>query len=184
MIPRLALVAVCAIALSSRDARAQTVPLISGEVTIGAGSTSSHGGNTWFRTASSTSLSTELAIRIGGVGRTRVVAVLGYSPDAFPTDHATDCPLAPNGTCKGYFPNTHGPEIGVGLRQVLGQNSLIGVNVGIASYASQARFAEFEASWRIASHFGLVGKFRYLDMPFEGDRVWFAPITAGAFISW
>jgi hypothetical protein len=57
------------------------------------------------------------------------------------------------------------------------------VTAGIASYATQARFAEFSAAWCITSHFGLVGKYRYIDMPFEGSRIWFAPITGGVRVS-
>lgn len=125
-----------------------------------------------------------MAIRVGGGGKTRVVVELGYSFDLAPSDQATDCPLAPNGSCKSYFPNTFGPSIGVGLRQVIGQGGLVGVTAGVASYSSTARYAEIDASWRLAPHFALVGKFRYIDMAFGAQRVSFEPLTVGARLYW
>jgi hypothetical protein len=184
MISRLALLAVLALALRAHDGGAQSVPAVSADLTAGAGSTSTHAGDTWFRAANAGMVSADLAVRIGGAARTRVVVVLGYSLDVASGDHLTDCPLAPNGGCKGYFPNTFGPSIGVGLRQALGQRGLVGVSAGVASYASQARFAEVDASWRIVSHLAIVGEFRYIDMPFGGQRAWFLPLTFGARLYW
>ena len=184
MTPRLVLVAAIAVALSTSDANAQTVPLLSGDLTAGAGSTTEHVGNTWFRTSSSSMTSADLAVRIGGAGQLRPVVVAGYSFNAFGADQTSDCPLAPGGGCKVYFPRTFGPSIGVGLRDAISERFLLGVTAGIASFTNQARFAEVAASWRLITHLAVVGKFRYFDMPYVGQHVWFAPITVGARLTW
>jgi hypothetical protein len=170
------------IALSSATVRAQSVPLVSGDLDVGAGSTSARAGDVYFRTTNTYLASAGLAIRIGGAGTTRPVVVLGYSFGVFGGDYTTDCPLAPNGSCKSNFPRTYGPSVGVGLRQTLGQRGIVGVAAGVASYDSQARFAEVDASWRVVSHLAVVTELRYIDLPVGGSggaRAWFLPLTFG-----
>lgn len=184
MILRRAFSSVFLLALGVRHIQSQTVPAISGDLTIGAGPTAEHIGDTFFRTSSATMFRADLAVRLGGAGQTRVVAVLGYSFDLFPADQLTDCPLAPNGTCKSYFPNTFGPSIGVGLRHAFGNLSQVGATIGVAWYSSQARFAALDASFRISPHFSLVGRASYIDMPLGTHRAWFEPLSAGVRIDW
>jgi hypothetical protein len=129
----------------------------------------------------------DLAVRIGGAGMTRPVIVFGYSFALFPADELTDCPLGPlgpSGGCEVYFPHTTGPSIGVGLRQGMGQRFLLGVTGGVASYSRQAWFADLNASWRVISHVAVVGEFRYVNLGFDDQRVWWRPLTFGARLSW
>jgi hypothetical protein len=176
-----------AIALCGVTAPAQSVPLVSGDLDVGAGSTSARAGDVYFRTTNTYLASADLAIRIGGAGKTRPVVVLGYSFGVFGGDYTTDCALAPNGSCKGRFPNTYGPSVGVGLRQILGQRGMVGVAAGVASYDSQARFAEVDASWRLVSHLAVVTELRYIDLSVGGSggaHAWFLPLTLGARLYW
>ena len=184
MISRLALLAVLALALRAHDGGAQSVPAVSVDLDGGHGSTSARAGDSYFRTTNSSWVSADLAIRIGGAGQLRPVVVLGYSFKGLAGDHTSDCPLAPNGGCLEYFPNTYGPSIGVGLRQALGKWALIGVTAGVASYDRQARFAEIDASLRVASHLAVVSEFRYIDLPVGSARAWFTPLTFGARFYW
>jgi hypothetical protein len=181
---RRSFILVLALAVIPRDVRAQDVPLVAGDLTVGSGATSTHVGATWFRSTTAAMVNADLAIRLGGSGTTRAVLVLGYSIDAAPSDQADDCPLAPNGTCKSYFPNTFGPSVGVGLRQALGSGGLLGATVGVASYSGQAAFAEADASWRFAPHLAVLAEFRYVNMAFSGQRVWFDPLSAGVRLYW
>ena len=73
MISRLALLAILALAVDAHDGGAQSVPAVSADLTAGAGSTSTHAGDTWFRTANAAMVSADLAVRIGGAGRTHAV---------------------------------------------------------------------------------------------------------------
>jgi|ERR1035437_489688 hypothetical protein len=177
---RFSSIGVLALALSAHYGCAQSVPAVSGDISVGAGPTSSHSGDTWFTPANSITASADLAVRLGGAGRTRPVVLLGYSFDVFAGKHELVCADSANGGCEGaYFPKTSGPSIGVGLRQTLGQRGLIGVGAGVASYSSSARFAEIDASFRIASHFAIVSEVRYIDLPVSGARAWFSPLTFG-----
>jgi hypothetical protein len=184
MTPRFALLAIIALALGAHVARAQTVPLLSADLDVGGGSTSPRAGDIYFRSTDAMMIATDLAIRLGNAGRTRPVLIIGYSYRGFAGDHTSDCPLAPNGGCKGWFPDTFGLSIALGVRQTLGNLALVGVSAGIASYQSQARFAELDASIRLVPHFSLVGEFRYIDLPVSGARAWFTPLTFGARLSW
>lgn len=181
---RLATIAILASAFIAHDARAQTVPLLSGDLEVGGGSTSARAGDLYFQSTHAGMINSDLAIRLGTAGHTRPVLIVGYSYALFPGDHVSICEIAPNGSCKGYFPNTYGPSVALGVRQTLGELALIGVSAGIASYQSQARFAEFDASIRLMPHFSLLGKARYIDLPVSGARAWFTPITFGARLSW
>ena len=184
MIARLSLLAVIALSFGAHDGRAQSVPALSGDLDVGWGSTSARAGDVYFRGSNAALASTDLAIRLGGAGHTRPVLILGYSFQGLAGDRTTDCPLAPNGGCKEYFPNTYGPSIALGLRQTVGNRALIGVAAGVASYESQARFAEIDASFRLAPHFAVVGEFRYIDLPVGSARAWFTPLTLGTRLSW
>jgi hypothetical protein len=173
-----------ALLLDAQHARAQNVPAVSVDFDAGSGSTSSGAGDNYFRTTNSAWISADLAIRVGGAGPLRPVVVVGYSFRGLAGDQTTDCPLAPNGGCKIYFPSTYGPSIGVGLRQALGKWVLLGATAGVASYASEARFAEFDASLELAPHLAVVSEFRYIDLPVGSARAWFTPLTFGARLSW
>jgi hypothetical protein len=173
-----------ALLLGPIPAHAQDVPAVSGDITTGSGNNSAHAGELWFLKTNTSSLSADLAVRLGGAGSTRPVLLLGYSADMGPQYVNAICLLAPNGSCKGTFPGAVGPSIGLGLRQTLGRWVLVGVGGGIASYGGNARFAEADASVRIFSHFAIVGEFRYIDLPVEGSRAWFTPLTFGARLFW
>jgi hypothetical protein len=70
------------------------------------------------------------------------------------------------------------------LRQALGQWILIGVGAGVASYRGPARFAEADASLRLAPHFAVVATFRYIDMRVASQPAWFHPLMFGARLYW
>jgi hypothetical protein len=188
MIPRRVLTAVLSLsfvlALDAHVGRAQSVPALSVDLDAGGGSTSSRAGDNYFRATNSAWVGADLAIRLGGAGELRPVVVLGYNFKGLAGNQNTDCPLAPNGGCKIYFPGTYGPSIGVGLRQALGKWALVGVTAGVASYVGQARFAEIDASLRVAPHLSVVSEFRYIDLPVGSARAWFTPLTLGARLSW
>jgi len=183
MISRLVLLGTV-LAIGARDSRAQSVPLISADFDVGRGWTSPRAGDTYFRETGGGMIEGALTVRFGGSGSTRPVIVVGYSSDVLAGDHTSDCPLAPNGGCKAYFPGTFGPSVGLGLRQMLGERVMLGVTGGVASFSSRAEFAEAEASLKIVAHFAVVGKFAYYSMPFAGTRVSFSPLTFGVRVFW
>ena len=179
MIHRGFLFVVVALFVGTSTSQAQGVPALSGNIAGGWGTTSSSAGETWFRSTNRPMASADIAVRIGGAGDTRPVIEVGYSFDVGPSDVTSICLRAPNGSCRASFPATFGPSIGVGVRQVLGARWLVGVTAGVASYSGQARYAAVDVSWRFASHVGIVGEFKYLDMAYNSERVWFHPVTFG-----
>lgn len=170
--------------VATRNADAQSVPLVAVDVAAGSGSTSSHANELWFRSSHTGMASADVAVRLGSVGATRGVLVVGYSATTDPSSVTADCPLAPNGSCKVPFPSTHGALVGLGLRQALGGVALLGVTAGIGSYFNQAHYISFEATWRATTHLGLTARYRYFEMPDAGGHVWFAPITGGVSATW
>jgi hypothetical protein len=184
MISRLVLLGTV-LMIGARDIRAQSVPLVSADFEVGRGWTSSRAGDTYFRESGGGMIEGDLTVRLGGPGATRPVIVAGYSSDVFAGDYTLDCPIAPNGGCKAWFPRTFGPTVGLGLRQMIGDRLMLGVTAGVASFTSHAEFGAAEASLNVFAHFALVGKFAYYSMPFEpGARVSFAPLTFGVRALW
>jgi hypothetical protein len=74
--------------------------------------------------------------------------------------------------------------VGLGLRHAMGERFMVGVTAGVASFSSQAEFADVEASVKLFSHFALSGKFAYFRMPVAEDHVWFTPLTVGGRLLW
>jgi hypothetical protein len=172
------------LAFTARVAGAQSVPAVSGSLSFGSGSTSSHAGELWFSKASAELWSVDLAVRLGGAGSTRPVLLLGYDLGVNAQYVNLICRPAPNGSCFSDFPAPLGPSIGVGVRQVVGRWVVLGVGAGVAHYDGTARFAEADLSVRLFSHFALVSEFRYIDLTITGQRAFFTPLTFGARINW
>jgi hypothetical protein len=184
MIPRLSLIAALALAFDAHIGRAQSIPAVSGDFTVGDGPSSTHAGELWFRTANGYMSTLDLAVRIGGAGATRPVLLVGYAFDFRGDKETADCRPAPNGTCRSNFPALSGPSIGVGLRQALGRWLLVGIGAGVSSYRGRASFVEADASLRLLPHFAVVSELRYVDFPIAGQRAWLRPVKFGARAYW
>lgn len=172
-----------AVALAS-SGLAQSVPLLSLDVTGGSGPTSSHVNEVWFSSAHVGMVGADVAIRLGSAGPTRGVLALGYSTATTSSIISLLCTGAPNGTCRVPFPYTAGASAGIGLRQAVGRSLLVGATMGVASYVRTARYVSVEAMLRPAAHVGIVARYRYSDMPYNGGRVWLAPFMLGLSTTW
>ena len=166
-------------ALCAGTLRAQSVPLITADFTVGYGATSSSAGALFFCSTSRAIAVADAAIRLGGPGRLRPVLEVGYSSDVLVGDVTTICLLAPNGSCRILFPRTSGPSIGIGARFAPTNRWLLGITAGVASFDSQARYAKLDVSWRVVQHVAIATNYRYLDVASGGDRAWFRPWTFG-----
>jgi hypothetical protein len=183
MLLRLAVVVAIVTVAPSRVTQAQTVPLFTLEIAGGSGRTSARSAETWYHRTNASMFRASGAVRIGGAGATRPVVVLEHSFDVR-GDEVSICVMAPNGTCRAYFPRTSGPSLGVGLRRALGQRWLIGVVVGLSSYGSQAQFAAADVAWKLVKHVGVMSEFRSVRLRAEGEHVSFRPLTFGLRASW
>lgn len=118
------------------------------------------------------------AVRLGSPGQVRPVVTIDYSHNVR-GDQLSICGIAPNGTCREYFPATHGPSIGLGVRALLQPRTTIGVGVGVAFYESTAGFAEAEMAVRLTRRVHALVHVRQLKWRDEELRLWFRPVTVG-----
>jgi hypothetical protein len=170
--------------VASATLRAQTVPLVTIGAIYGSGPTSPSAGDTWFRYSSTTMSTVDIAVRLGNAGQTRPVLVVGYSVPVQSTSVLANCVVAPNGSCRGTFPGTDGPSLGLGVRQTVGARGLLGLTVGIASLQYHAQYAELDGSWRLLGPIGILCAYRYVQMADNGTHVWFRPLMFGARVGW
>jgi hypothetical protein len=168
-----------AISLAPTVALAQKVPLIAVEVAAGTGSHSESSGQTWFREPHKEIFHIGSVVRLVHA-RPRFAAIgrLEYNSGGM-ADQTSDCPLAPNGTCRRYFPKTEGWAGGLGLAAAI--TSRLNIELGIGAIRSTAnRYVSAGASVAFATHFAALAEWRYFDLQYAGDRrVSFRPVQAG-----
>jgi hypothetical protein len=161
--------------------RAQSVPLISSDLTLGPGTAGASAGVLDFRSTIRLIVAADVAIRFGGPGHLRPVLEVGYTSDVFAGrgDYMTICLPVPFGSCQTVFPRPIGPSIGIGARFAPIDRWMVGITAGLASFDRHARYAKLDASWRVIEHIAIVTTYRYLDVEAGGARAWFRPWTFG-----
>ncbi|MDF1506207.1 hypothetical protein [Roseisolibacter sp. H3M3-2] len=159
---------------------AQSVPALSLDLTYGSGAHPERAGERWFRTDAEPGAHAGLAVRLGGPGRVRPVAVVEYALDVRGDDVALACAPAPNGGCRTPFPSTTGPSVALGVRAALGARVVAGLAAGVGRYDGPTRVVGADVAVRLTRHAGVVAALRHvrIDDP-RVPRTWFRPLTAG-----
>jgi len=95
-------------------------------------------------------------------------------------DRLSICYLAPNGSCREYFPNQDGigASVGVGTRASAFTGMLL---LGGGSYAQHARtFADLDLGFSVSRHFSLTATSRQMTwVEPQYGRLWYRPILIG-----
>lgn len=181
---QLTLAYVVAVFVSGHDARGQTVPLLTGELTVGRGPASKHAGGQWYPWPPAPILRAGLAVRLGSAGVLRPVILLETSFDTRGDAVTGGCYSSPAGGCRGDFPRMTGHSIGIGVRRALGRRGMLGVGAGAGAYERPVHFTEIDASWRVLSRLAVMSDLRYVYFSVGGHRVWSRPLAFGARIVW
>jgi hypothetical protein len=85
---------------------AQTIPFVAVELAGGTGSHTERAGDTWFREAHKEIFHAGAIVRLTTIGpRFATIGRIEYNSGGM-ADQTSDCPPAPNGTCRRYFPKT------------------------------------------------------------------------------
>ena len=120
-----------------------------------------------------------VAARLGPPGRIRPVLSADYSFDVR-GDQVAICWVAPNGTCRRYFPNTKGLAVGLGVRGAVLSRFVLGAGVGRARYAETTTYVEADAGIALVRHVYAVAHMRRLTWRDPaGPRLWYCPRTFG-----
>src|SRR5262245_45841492 len=170
----------------------QTLPRVAFEMAAGSGPHSERAGETWFNDTP------HGIFRIGGLirgatfgSRVAAIARVEYSVPGM-GDRVSVCGLAPNMTCRQYFPETDGLAIGLGALAAATSRVLIETEVGALRSAAN-RYVAVNASYALFSHGGAVGDCRYYDLSYAAgpnqspggavpavhSRVFFRPAQLG-----
>lgn len=168
-----------AFALVPNVSDAQTMPFVAVELARGTGSHTERAGDTWFREAHKEIFHAGAIVRLATLGsRFATIGRIEYNFGGM-ADQTADCPPAPNGTCRQYFPKTEGWAGGVGLTMAL--RSRLNVEVGVGAIQSSAnRYVSAGASVPFGNHFAAMAEWRYFSLRYADDRrVTFRPIQAG-----
>jgi hypothetical protein len=173
-----------AILCSAGDTSAQSVPLLSFDAAIGRGPHSEAAGNVWFRSAVNLTPRIALALRLGSAGRVRPVLIVERTVDAGANGYTADCALAPDGSCRAWFPRTFGNAAALGIRAALPLNFLAGLFAGVGNYSSRVRFAGADLSAELIPHVSIVAELRHVVWhDAAGHPLWMRPFTAGLRVS-
>lgn len=173
-----ALVMLVALSACAPAVNAQPVPRVMLEVAYGQGAHSQRNGSAWFRT------NKRGMLRVGGYvrawpadSRFAPTLELGYSVPSM-ADKTDDCPLAPDGSCRVYFPKTDGAFLGVGAHGLALPGIMIGASIGVFG-ADRGQYVSLNAAWRMRRHLGLVADWRHIQVAHEGGKLAYRPVQLG-----
>lgn len=94
-------------------------------------------------------------------------------------DRIDNCALAPNGTCREYFPKTDGPSFGLGVLASVMPRIVVGVDGGFFR-TSANRYVALNVSYAWSAHVAALVDWRYINLEYVGDsRVSFRPAQLG-----
>jgi hypothetical protein len=159
-------------------AGAQQLPRATFEVTYGNGPHAARYGETYFRTRSLWMLRLGTTVRMWP-GNPRIAPVIDVSysvPRA--SFKREDCPAAPNGTCRRYFPQTGGSLFGVGIQAMPARRLTLGGTVGLFG-PGRTRYLGVNAGWPVSRRITGVVDWRDLRVPYEDGHLPFRPLQAG-----
>jgi hypothetical protein len=174
---------IIAAALCPSIVAAQGVPLLSVDLTRGAGRHTLQTPHLYYFDGSASFLRTAITVRLGTAGAVRPVISIEANSDCAFLEVCGDklsCALAPDNSCFQNFHQPIGAAAGAGLAGALGPYLLGAVTVGAARGERHVRYVDGSATLRLAHHLGIVAGLRHMVWTdAHGDRTWFTPISVG-----
>lgn len=174
---------IIAAALCPSLVAAQGVPLLSVDLTRGAGRHTRQTAHVYYDGGSASFLRTAMTVRLGTSGAVRPVIVIEANSDCAFLEVCGEkavCVVAPNGSCVQSFHEPIGAAAAAGLAGTLGPYLLGAVTLGAARGERQVRYVDGSATLRLAHHLGIVAGLRHMVWTdAHGDRTWFTPISVG-----
>jgi hypothetical protein len=165
--------------LAPRIAMAQETSIVSFALAVGVGPRTERSGDVYYRGGRSGMLRFSSLIRLPFTGKVRPVLHMEAIP-AFATDRLSDCPLAPNGTCREHFPSSAGigAAVGAAMAHATGSTTLL---VGAGKYGDRSRkFAEAETAFLLSRSSAATFGLRYMAWTeVDGRHHWFSPLFSG-----
>jgi len=172
------LVFTLALLCAGRIVRAQAASSITVDFTYGFGGHSEAAGDTWYR--SENNVHPRAAVT-GVLWRHRPFAAIltaEYVGQFGAGDYLTDCPPAPNGSCRKYFPPMRGRGVSVGAR---GTFDLLAMGIGFGRVGAFAWNAvDSDLAFTISRHTAFVAAVRgaWRRGP-DSSQIDFWPVNAG-----
>jgi hypothetical protein len=180
--PFRAALSVCVLAVGTSGAGAQIRrPSFSADLELGGGARTGHADGIWFRGEEKTPFGrVAIATEYPATSRVRAVLTVDRSGTTEMGDHTSDCPLAPNGACRRYFPTLVGYAATLGLRGTLFSRIDAGVAAGLGSMSGRTKVLDADLALRLSKHVGAVTGLRQIVVNHtSGHRLWWRPISVG-----
>lgn len=175
---RSSLLVTLALFCAVRIVRAQAAPSVTVDLTYGVGGHSEAAGNTWYRSEQNVHPRAAVA---GVLWRHRPFAAIvtaEYVGELGAGDYLADCPPAPNGSCRKYFPRLQGSGLSVGARGAF-HPFTVGLGVGrVGGFAWNA--VDSDVALAISRHAAFVAAVRgaWRRGP-DSSQIDFWPVNAG-----
>ena len=171
-----------AFVLVSSRAAAQAAPHVTIDLSYGGGGHSESAGATWYR--GDPNVHPRLAVAALSAPWRHIAGVLSleYIGQLGAGDATSDCPLAPNGTCRKYFPRLQGRGLTLGARTTT-RALTIGLGFGrVGGFRWSAVDADGEVGGRHAGVF-IAGRGAWRRGP-DGRQIDFWPGNVGVRFKW
>jgi hypothetical protein len=162
----------------ARVTSAQEVPLFTFDVAMGSGPHTDRVGATWFRKDHNYIYHVGGAVRLARFAERFGAIVRVDLSSGGMADQLADCPPAPDGSCRRYFPKTGGPSIGAGVASAVFSDVFVEATAGVIR-STNNRYVGVAASYRLGGHLALVADWRYFSREYGAERVWYRPLQVG-----
>jgi hypothetical protein len=162
-------------------ARTQGVPLISLEVTGGAGPHTLRTSHQYYNEGNANLLRVATTVRLWTPAMIAPVLSLDYHADCiYACGEKLSCRVAPNGGCFESFASPDGPAVALGVAATW-QRAVTGtLAAGRGWFPHRAAYLDANVALAPFSHVGVVVDARHIMMNDDrGDRVWMFPLSFG-----
>jgi hypothetical protein len=163
---------------STADAQERRIQ-VSADVMVGSGLHTEQAGNVWYHY--NRSMFGSVAIALTFPGRGRLHPLLGFDRSStIAGDAVAICGLAPNGTCRQYFPGLAGYSAGAGIRAHLINALALDLSGGLGSMSGPSRHVAANLAFALSRHARIVAGARYIVIHHSsGNKLWWFPVSAG-----
>ena len=171
------------LSLAAVPAIAQSVPLVSVEVTGGRGSHTLQTRHIYYLDENAHIWRLGTTVRLGPPGRIRPIASFERTTGCgmgWGCGHNLVCYTAPDGSCKEIFGEPEGFAFGAGIAGAFSRFVTAGLTAGAGFYRQRAVIAAGNVSLRVVPHLAIVLDARTIfSTNSRGDRTWFFPLSLG-----
>ena len=151
------------------------------DAVLGGGARSEYADGVWYRGNATPYGRLALTLQVPVQSRVAALLTLERAGNIETGDHLADCPPAPDGSCRLYFPPVAGYSLGLGARGLLLRRAELGVGSGVSLTGPHGHYFRADVGLQATRHLAAVAGLDYrVVRRSDNARLWWRPVFFGA----